>query len=128
MTNHHRSLWLLVAWFFAALAVLALGPGCGIFPPNPPTPPTPPPACPETCPPGEICLDPAAGCVPDPDATPARGVPVGPERLLRPSGTTVLVGGEPFGAVMVVPCCMAWTAPTLWPLASEAWMDPLLQA
>ncbi len=78
---------------------------------------------------------------PPPGGTPPKGIPLGPDRLLRPSGMTVTLAGKPFGVVMAEPCCLAFTpdaahpprahvfriagaeVPTLWPLASEAWMD-----
>jgi len=79
---------------------------------------------------------------PPPGQTPPKGETTGPGRLLRPDGTRLRTNdGKPFGMVMAEPCCQAWSTPspvarrpkafliagmstpTLWPLASEAWMD-----
>lgn len=77
-------------------------------------------------------------------STPPKGTPVGADRLLRPSGTTVVTaGGAPYEMVQAIPCCASFnpqaTAPprpvpfrpagavrevnSLWPLASEAWIN-----
>ncbi len=114
------------AWAWTIGAVLVL-PACFHRPPKPPEPP---PTCPVTCPTGQACTDPAVGCVeaPPSTATPPKGIPQGPERLLRiKDGATGLttVGGQDFRPFGAEPCCDAWTkVPNQrWPLASEGFMD-----
>ena len=116
------------------LSLLALLPACGIIIPPVPIPvptPTPTPTPPPTPP-------------PPPGATPAKGIPQGPERLLRTEGTHLKTNdGKAFSAVQAIPCCVPFAPdaarpavprpapfriagvekPTLWPLASDVWMD-----
>lgn len=86
-----------------ALAVLA----AACTKPRPPKPPEPP--------------------VEPPGGLPAVGVPVSPERLLRPGpNATVTLGGQRWDAFMAVQCCMpapAAVGNSRWPMASESWMD-----
>jgi hypothetical protein len=61
--------------------------------------------------------------------TPARGVPVATELLLRPGpNATVTLKGQQWNAYMAIPCCMTFTVggvekPSRWPMASEEWID-----
>ena len=96
---------ILAGWGLLTLAVLL---GCPSKPPAPSPTPSP---------------------TPDLALTPARGVPVAPEMLLRPApGARVALKGQPFNAFMAVPCCNTFFVGGVeknsrWPMASEEWMD-----
>jgi hypothetical protein len=90
-----------------ALSVILFAACTPKVPPKPPQPPQPPVV----------------------EGTPARGVPVAPEMLLRPGpNATVTLKGQQWHAFMAVPCCNTFSIGGVeknsrWPMASEEWMD-----